>query len=150
MNNKNILKKYLSRATILASIVGAVVINEQLLLRRLKNQKERYEAEKELLSSKITKLENEVSCLKDISFRFYEHFSNGADYKDLEKLNNLKFKRNDENIYVQYRPLELNEELFNKLDTISPDTILSGNELFDKQMENFRTGRCIVKNGFSC
>ena len=153
MNNKNILKKYLSRATILASVVVAVVINEQLLLKRIKNQKERYEAEKEILSSKIAKLENEVSYLKDTSFRFYEHFFNGADYEDLERLNNLKFKRNDENIYVQYRPLELNEELFNKLDTVKRDTILSGNELFDKQLDTLDKFNksdsvfCILQNG---
>ena len=133
MNDNNVLKKYLTKIGIVGGIFSAVIINEQVLLKRLEKQKEKYEAEKEILENKMDSLENKMAFLRDTSFRFYEYLPNGGDFKAFDSINKTSFINKTENIYEKYRPLELNEELIQNVDSIDCDTI-NHNVLLDREI----------------
>lgn len=73
---------------------------------RLLKERADFDIQKEILLNKINQLEN-----RDTSFRFYEHFANGADYKTIKAIEQRTFVRPQNNIYAQYRPKALSAEV---------------------------------------
>lgn len=108
------LKKNLLKAGLFTTIACAFIYgNERKWAERLNQEKVRFEKEKKVLEQKIKELES-----RDTSFRFYEHFANGADYKEILKIENMQFVNTKENPYAKYRPLPLSKELIVKNDTV--------------------------------
>ena len=138
MNYKNVLKKHISKSAVLTTIVGAIVINEQVLLARLKREKEKFEAEKEILNKKISILEEKNRNSKDTSFRFYKVLRNNADYESFEKLCKDTFVYNDTNVFNKYRVDSLSKKLIEDYDSLS--FVLDrkkSNKLLDEELEAF-------------
>lgn len=73
---------------------------------RLLKERVDFDIQKEILLNKINQLEN-----RDTSFRFYEHFANGVDYKTIKAIEQRTFVRPQNNIYAQYRPKALSAEV---------------------------------------
>ena len=139
MNDKNVLKKHISKIAIFTTIISAVILNEQILLGRLKKQKEKFEAEKEILNNKIAYLKEKNKALeKDTSFRFYKILRNGANYEEFEKISNDSFVWDKENVYEKYRADSLSLELLENYDSISFEKDKKrSNDLLDKELEAF-------------
>lgn len=139
MNDKNVLKKHISKIAIFTTIISAVILNEQILLGRLKKQKEKFEAEKEILNNKIAYLKEKNKALeKDTSFRFYKILRNGANYEEFEKISNDSFVWDKENVYEKYRADSLSLELLENYDSISFEKDKKhSNDLLDKELETF-------------
>ena len=139
MNDKNVLKKHISKIAIFTTIISAIILNEQILLGRLKKQKEKFEAEKEILNNKIAYLKEKNKALeKDTSFRFYKILRNGANYEEFEKISNDSFVWDKENVYEKYRADSLSLELLENYDSISFEKDKKhSNDLLDKELEAF-------------
>ncbi|MBR5598450.1 MAG: hypothetical protein IKW39_00250 [Alphaproteobacteria bacterium] len=153
MKDNKYFKKYIQGFAFWATVIGSVVANEQILLKKLKNQKEEYETQKDILEKKISELNEKNKILSDTSFRFYEHLVNGANYEEFKKVSDAEFVRNSENIYEKYRPQALSEDLILSLDSACDIKKVKHNTLFDKQMNDFEkfsnsdTITDILKNG---
>ena len=137
--NKQI-RQFAYKAGILTLIGSAVIINEQLLQRKLEKQSQNFAQEKAILQNKISELEKREERRQiesDTSFRFYKHLRNGIDYKEFEAIDTLTFQNYKENIFEQYRPQELTKELIEKNDSMLREH-KSYNQLFDEQEKYYQ------------
>ena len=137
--NKQI-RQFAYKAGILTLIGSAVIINEQLLQRKLEKQSQNFAQEKAILQNKISELEKREERRQiesDTSFRFYKHLRNGIDYKEFEAIDTLTFQNYKENIFEQYRPQELTKELIEKNDNMLSEH-KSYNQLFDEQEKYYQ------------
>ena len=111
------IKQFAYKAGILTLIGSAIIINEQLLHRKLEKQSKNFAQEKAILQNKISELEKREKRRQiesDTSFRFYKHLRNGIDYSHFEAIDTLTFHNPKENTFEQYRPQELTKELIEK------------------------------------
>ncbi len=109
---KHYLKQTLLKTGLLAAIAGALVCHEQKWRRELAQERADFAMQKDSLISKINSLKN-----KDCSFRFYEHFANGADYRTIKAIQDSCFTNRKKNIYAMYRPQPLSAELIEQNDS---------------------------------
>ena len=100
------MKRTLFKAGLCAAAASALFFNEKKWENRLLKERADFDIQKEILLNKINLLEN-----RDTSFRFYEHFANGADYKTIKAIEQRTFVRPQNNIYAQYRPKALSAEV---------------------------------------
>lgn len=100
------MKRTLFKAGLCAAAASALFFNEKKWENRLLKERADFDIQKEILLNKINQLEN-----RDTSFRFYEHFANGADYKTIKAIEQRTFVRPQNNIYAQYRPKALSAEV---------------------------------------
>lgn len=75
------MKRTLFKAGLCAAAASALFFNEKKWENRLLKERADFDIQKEILLNKINQLEN-----RDTSFRFYEHFANGADYKTIKAI----------------------------------------------------------------
>lgn len=115
---RNKLKKYALKVGLLTTIIGAPLFSNYSLRKQIEIQKADFEAQKEILQNKIEQLRN-----PDTTFRFYEHFANGADYNIIKKIKDRKLHPKKQNIFEQYRPTPLSEEtIINNNDSLISTT----------------------------
>lgn len=131
-----------------ALFIGALYCNnEQKWQKRLAVERANFEMQKNLLEQKIDELQN-----RDTSFRFYEHFANGADYREIRAIEEMRFINTKENPYAIYKPQKLTAELIEKNDTALKEH-LHDSELFLQQQnaaqafENSDSLSQTLKNG---
>lgn len=144
MNNNKLLKKTISKIAFITTIISAVVINEQILINKIKKQKEKFEAEKELLEKKISQLEEKNKVFKDTSFRFYKVLRNDVDFDSFEKIYQDSFVYDKENVFEKYRQDTLSKELILDYDSLdfeidrkqSDDLLKKELDAFDKFKES--------------
>ena len=82
------MKRTLFKAGLCAAAASALFFNEKKWENRLLKERADFDIQKEILLNKINQLEN-----RDTSFRFYEHFANGADYKTIKAIEQRTFVR---------------------------------------------------------
>ena len=134
------IKQFAYKAGILTLIGSAVIINEQLLHRKLEKQGKTFAQEKAILQNKISELEKREKRRQiegDTSFRFYKHLPNGIDYSHFEAIDTLTFHKTKENTFEQYRPQELTKELIEKNDSLLGEPKLY-NQLLDEQEQYYQ------------
>ena len=149
------IKQFAYKAGILTLIGSAVIINEQLLHRKLEKQSKNFAQEKAILQNKISELENKEKRRQienDTSFRFYKHLRNGIDYSLFEAIDTLTFHNTKENPFEQYRPQELTKELIEKNDSLlgepqSYDKFLDEQEKYYQAMNDSTDIENTLKNG---
>lgn len=134
------IKQFAYKAGILTLIGSAIIINEQLLHRKLEKQSKNFAQEKAILQNKISELEKREKrrqIERDTSFRFYKHLRNGIDYSHFEAIDTLTFHNTKENTFEQYRPKELTKELIEKNDSLLSEH-KPYNQLLDEQEQYYQ------------